>query len=86
MFHLLPIRILLTAIVALVGSLVVAAVYAGLVAKGDPAHDIVQIIRWSSSLSVFLDCCAPSCLAMASFATAIHISLSWWKMARTAQI
>lgn len=48
MVHLLPVRLLLTLIVTLVGIAVLAAFYAGWLGKGDELHDAFQIIRWSS--------------------------------------
>src|SRR5215475_11154636 len=52
MLHLLPIRHLLTAIIALVGVTVLAAVYAGVIGTGDAFEDVKGIIRWSSAAAL----------------------------------
>lgn len=52
MLHLLPIRHLLTAIIALVGVAVVAAVYAGAIGTGDAFNDAKWIIRYSSAFAL----------------------------------
>ena len=54
MLHLLPIRNLLTIIVALVGLAVLAAVYAGVVGTGNALADIKWIIRWASFMALAL--------------------------------
>lgn len=53
MLHLLPIRYLLTAIVALVAVAVLAAVYGGALGTGDALSDVKWIIR-SSSMAAFV--------------------------------
>jgi hypothetical protein len=58
MLHLLPIRRLLTAIIALAGTMVLAAVYAGVIGTGDAFNDVKWIIRWSST-SAFVMMLAP---------------------------
>lgn len=54
MLHLLPIRKLLTVIVALVGLAVLAAVYAGVVGSGDAIADVKWIIRYASLAALAL--------------------------------
>jgi hypothetical protein len=52
MLHLLPIRVILTAAVALVGLAVLAAVYAGWLGGGDAVRDAVLLLRWASIAAV----------------------------------
>ena len=54
MLHLLPMRRLLAIIFGLVALAVLAAVYAGVVGKGDAYGDVKWIIQWASSLAFLL--------------------------------
>jgi len=51
MLHLLPVRLILKAIAALVAIAVLTASYAGWVGNGGIAHDMAAVTRWSSSLA-----------------------------------
>lgn len=54
MLHLLPLRYLLTVIVVLIASAVLAAVYAGAVGTGDALADVKSIIRLAPSIALVL--------------------------------
>jgi hypothetical protein len=54
MLHLLPIRWILTILIALIGTALLAAVYAGYLARGDTLHDMLSIVRISSLSGVVL--------------------------------
>ena len=54
MFHLLPVRIVLTVVVALVSVAAVGGVYAGVIGKGDAIGDVLSVVRFSSVAAVVL--------------------------------
>ena len=57
MLHLLPIRRILTVVIALVAIAVLAATYAGWVGEGDAMSEATAVIRWSSSLATVAIVC-----------------------------
>jgi|HubBroStandDraft_5_1064220.scaffolds.fasta_scaffold25717_4 hypothetical protein len=58
MLHLLPIRWMLTILIALIGIALLAVVYAGDLAYGDTLHDILSIVRLSSLAAGLLIICS----------------------------
>lgn len=48
MLHLLPIRLLVVTVVASVGLIVLFAVYADFIGRGDMVADAIMVVRWSS--------------------------------------